>query len=96
MRICEINKCIRNMCLLDTYIFVCVLLVWVLVLCSCLCVCVCLYICRLVEDEGMSRESLVFGDDDYLVTKNTRQYLYRITPLSPIRAPEKVWHMNVH
>ena len=32
----------------------------------------------------------VFGRDNYLVPKTTRQYLYKVSPLYPLRIPDKV------
>ncbi len=32
----------------------------------------------------------MFGADNYLISKSTRQYLYKITPMMPVRVAGKV------
>ena len=49
----------------------------------CRCYSVAMLCCRISD-------VLVFGKDNYLLPRSTRQYLYKITPLVPVRIPEKV------
>lgn len=42
------------------------------------------------EDNSLTgKEALIFGSNNYLLPRNTRQYLYKISPLVPVRIPEK-------
>ena len=52
---------------------------------------------NLIETEGEEdgEDVAVFGKENYIVSRSTRQYLYRIHPISPIRNPGTKVHVHI-